>query len=297
MATVPKSWRSWIAPGFAISMIFGVAACGNAENGSTARLLDPTVEHSSSVIFASIFGGAALIALFAGAVILGISRAEAASKSGPKWYGAVRNMLIVLLGSLAGWAIAVAFSPFDESDATRIYSVSQALTVFASGYLLSKFDRFLEQSLFGQNANTERWVLLALFIGGLLAAFLLTFTNRLYGAGSESDVPSLIAPAHRGAIITVGTTVLTISEDGRLSANGQSMGVAGAGAEIRVYEERRKVYVAGELRNPGHPYPKWPPSTAPASRAGTAVNQSRKVSSTAAEAAQNEAAAASHNSM
>jgi hypothetical protein len=91
------------------------------------------------------------------------------------------NILLATIGALAGWALGMFFAPYDTGEAEKFSSIGQSISVFASGYLVSKVDRFLEATLFINNIPYQlAWVRILLFVSSLMLSMLLVFTNRAY---------------------------------------------------------------------------------------------------------------------
>ena len=86
-----------------------------------------------------------------------------------------------LAGTLLGWACGMYFAPYGPSERSRFVTVGQAASAFASGYLVSKLDRFLETTLFPQPIGTPgEWLGAALFAVAFLNAALVVYSNRAY---------------------------------------------------------------------------------------------------------------------
>ena len=91
------------------------------------------------------------------------------------------NILLATIGALVGWALGMFFAPYDTGEQERFSSIGQSISVFASGYLVSKVDRFLEATLFVNNIPYHpAWVRALLFLSSLMLSMLLVFTNRAY---------------------------------------------------------------------------------------------------------------------
>ena len=102
---------------------------------------------------------------------------SASSGTGAVW----SNRMIALIGGLCGWAIGTAFAPYGKGDSQTFQTVGSAVSVFLSGYVASKLDRFLEQTLFQKGAdNNDGWERTGLFTATLLLVALTVFINRLY---------------------------------------------------------------------------------------------------------------------
>jgi hypothetical protein len=116
--------------------------------------------------------------------------------------GVIVNLLVMIIGALAGWVCAIVVTPYSVSEASKFGSVAKAVSAFLSGYVLSKLDRFLEKVLFGAGGipTAESWQMLGLFVGAFLIGFLAIFTSRAYfrkariGVKSADTAP---APASR----------------------------------------------------------------------------------------------------
>ena len=108
----------------------------------------------------------------------------------------VFNVLLALTGALIGWALGMFFAPFTEKEAARFSSIGQAVSAFASGYVISKLDRFLEAAMFQDNIPiTITWVRLGLLFCSMLLVLLSVFSNRAYFRSMPSTkVPSESEP-------------------------------------------------------------------------------------------------------
>jgi hypothetical protein len=94
----------------------------------------------------------------------------------------ILNYFVILLGALCGWVLGIFCSPYSETEAKNFVSIGQAISAFVSGYVLSKFDRFLEASLFVDTKIPQyhTWVRLGLFAAAAGIFALLIFSNRAY---------------------------------------------------------------------------------------------------------------------
>ncbi|MGI4880851.1 MAG: hypothetical protein ACRYG4_25580 [Janthinobacterium lividum] len=199
--------------------------------------------HGQSIIFASIFGVLSLMALFLGAMLLGIYSPEGGAVS-PVWR-VCRNVLVTLIGAIAGWAVAVMYTPFGDADAARLHSMSQAITVFASGYLISKFDRFLEKSLFGADgATTYAWLPMGLAVCAFLSTSVMTFEARQYA--NDPDGVAVRFTAAPNAQLQAGDATLAVGKDHRLRVAGKDYGPVTDGAQVKFVIATQNVYVNGD---------------------------------------------------
>ncbi len=92
------------------------------------------------------------------------------------------NFLLCILGALLGWIPGILAAPFDPREATTFATLGQTLSAFLSGYLLSKFDRFLDKAFYstGDAIVVAAWQRLGLFATSLLLMTLVVFVNRSY---------------------------------------------------------------------------------------------------------------------
>jgi 4-amino-4-deoxy-L-arabinose transferase-like glycosyltransferase len=96
--------------------------------------------------------------------------------------GAAVNLLIALLGTLAGWAIGMFFSPFDEKDAKRFEFLGKSVAAFLSGYALSKLDPLIFAQIERATKKPEEiaWPQVGIAIAGFLLGAVVVFVNRAY---------------------------------------------------------------------------------------------------------------------
>jgi len=91
------------------------------------------------------------------------------------------NRMIALIGGLCGWAIGTAFAPYTDEDLKAFRSIGTAASVFFSGYVVSKLDRFLEQALFRKDeSGKDSWERMGLFTVTFLLVAITVFINRFY---------------------------------------------------------------------------------------------------------------------
>jgi hypothetical protein len=108
-----------------------------------------------------------------------------------------RNVLLIILGILCGWVAGLFASPFSSEEKGEFAELKKAIYAFVTGYLLSKLDRFLEDTLFPADRQLGTvWEQAGLFGAAFLTVALWTFIWRKYGfrgkAGGppKADVPS-----------------------------------------------------------------------------------------------------------
>lgn len=93
------------------------------------------------------------------------------------------NAFSLLIGTVSGWALGVFWVPFNTIDAKVYEQIGATVTAFATGYLLSKFDRVFELLLYEDddkkkpNRNTLRRA--PFFAVGLIVTALLVTGSRL----------------------------------------------------------------------------------------------------------------------
>lgn len=111
--------------------------------------------------------------------------------------GRILNHFVVLLGALSGWALGIFSSPYSQTEEKRFSSIAQAISAFISGYALSKFDRFLEASLFTNQSTPQydTWVRLGLFVAATGLFALLVFSNRAYFRTDDSQASPTVVDA------------------------------------------------------------------------------------------------------
>jgi hypothetical protein len=103
------------------------------------------------------------------------------------------NRMISLIGGLCGWAVGTAFAPYSGRDLTAFHSIGSAVSVFLSGYVVSKLDRYLEQALFRKDGGSNHsWERIGLFTTTFLLVAITVFINRFY---AFIDIEPALLPA------------------------------------------------------------------------------------------------------
>src|SRR5262252_9445285 len=157
------------------------------------RLTKKLGPHPYSLIFTGVFAllfGGLLVYL---CVVLGPDRAAVGL-----------NLLVSLLGALAGWALGMFFSPIDARDAKRLQFVGKTVGAFISGYLLAKVDPFLAEQvkLATESPSKVNWVRVGLCAASMLLGTVVVFVNRAYSGPGErrpQPSPSLAPVSPRGS--------------------------------------------------------------------------------------------------
>jgi len=117
------------------------------------------------------------------------------------------NLLVGILGCLLGWFVGTLASPYDKPEAQRFISLGQAVSLFVSGVLVSKIDRFLESALFDKDGiYRDAWERAGIFAAAFLLMALVTYVNRTYYSVTRSD-PRPIAS------LTAGTSAPVEEKD------------------------------------------------------------------------------------
>jgi hypothetical protein len=91
------------------------------------------------------------------------------------------NLLIASLGGLFGWALGMFFAPYSTDEGRLFAEIGRTVSAFVSGYAVSKFDRFVESSMFRDKAPVPlAWSRAGLFVGAMLLVLLFVYSNRQY---------------------------------------------------------------------------------------------------------------------
>ncbi len=104
--------------------------------------------------------------------------AEAAKKS-TSYDEKMINVLVVIFGLLLGSGLAVLWVPLNEGETKLFKEIGSAVAVFTSGYLVSKIDRLLDQTVFNAQADSLTRIRTGLFVCSVLVAALIIGTNRV----------------------------------------------------------------------------------------------------------------------
>ena len=133
-------------------------------------------QHRRTLVFAGTF------AFIFGVPIIALCWALDATPAGPG-----TNLLICILGALAGWAVGMFFSPFDEVDVARFKYIGKSVAAFVSGYLVSKIDAPLAEFFknLPSNWTPGLGVRFGLFASSFLLAALVVFVTRAYAPAKE----------------------------------------------------------------------------------------------------------------
>ncbi|BDC46034.1 hypothetical protein [Paraburkholderia terrae] len=109
-------------------------------------------------------------------------------KIGVDFHARLVNYLLIVIGSLVGWAIAMFSAPYGSKDKDALAQLGKLASVFISGYVVSKLDRFVEASTFSNNDPvSENWIRIGLFGAAALLSLITVVTNRVYFRPDPSD--------------------------------------------------------------------------------------------------------------
>lgn len=146
--------------------------------------VDPAASSAATAFLNSRDPGALLLTTFAFLVGLALIWYLTSQVAGADKDSSAKslNRLVALIGGLCGWVLGMLFTPYSDSEAKQFAAVSTVVSVFLSGYVVSKLDRFLEKTLFGDPKSQESWARAGLFAATLLLACVTLFTARLYAA-------------------------------------------------------------------------------------------------------------------
>jgi hypothetical protein len=130
-------------------------------------------DHPFTVIFSSI----SFVAF--GALIWWLANNTAGASEASN--AVATNRLVALVGGLLGWLIGMAFAPFSDKEKKHFEFVGKTVSVFVSGYVLGKLDRFLELALLPSGGfDSASWQRVGLFGAAFLLGGIVVFTHRLY---------------------------------------------------------------------------------------------------------------------
>jgi hypothetical protein len=183
MAQLLRKWQFWvfvfIAAALAAFYFFGQTFWNWAQHFFSG------VEYSATIVFTNLFGLFFGILLIVAAYNLGAVEpvplgGDASLHGAAKFWRIGRNLLITLIGTILGWAFAIAYTPFGDADAESLNTIMKTISIFLSGYVVSKIDRFLEGTLFEGGKPTMQWVPLGLFATAFLLSTIVVFVNRVY---------------------------------------------------------------------------------------------------------------------
>ena len=91
------------------------------------------------------------------------------------------NIAVVVFGASTGWLAGILLSPYNPAEATTFPKYAAAASAFASGYLVSKVDRVLEELLKPEFlfSPVAGFRLLA-GVSGFAMAAIITYVYRTY---------------------------------------------------------------------------------------------------------------------
>lgn len=125
------------------------------------------------------------ILLSVGLVMLALLLAQKDVQSG---YPKAANSLVLVLGLLVGWGLALFWVPFDDTEKTVFAQIGATVSAFVAGYGISKFDKLLESSLYENGKPVSGTVIrVALFIGAAMLSAVVVITNRVDWLSKEHE--------------------------------------------------------------------------------------------------------------
>lgn len=111
-----------------------------------------------------------------------------AEKTSQSTYPKAANCLVLVLGFLVGWGLALFWVPFDDTEKTVFAQVGATVSAFVAGYGISKFDKLLEASLYDNGKPVGVTVTrVALFVGAVLLSAVVVITNRVDWLSTENE--------------------------------------------------------------------------------------------------------------
>ena len=92
------------------------------------------------------------------------------------------NIAVLVFGASSGWLAGILLSPYDPKEASNFPRYAAAVSAFASGYLVSKVDRVLEEVLKPEFlfSPVPGFRLLA-GLSGFAITLIVTYVYRAYG--------------------------------------------------------------------------------------------------------------------
>jgi hypothetical protein len=142
--------------------------------------------HDTTVVFGSSFGISLLWIAISGSFMLAL---ENEPGSYTLSFHIIRNIATVVFSGIVGGIAAMLISPLNSSDQKQLNSLTKALSVFVTGFLIGKIDQLFGSTLAnGLLVNTYVLTLIALSLIATMGAFLMTFVTRIYGAHKEAAV-------------------------------------------------------------------------------------------------------------
>lgn len=111
-----------------------------------------------------------------------------AEKNTQSEYTRAANCLVLVLGTLIGWGLALFWVPFDDTEKSVFAQVGATVSAFVAGYGISKFDKLLESSLYENGKPVGVTVTrVALFVGAAMLSAVVVITNRVDWLSTENE--------------------------------------------------------------------------------------------------------------
>jgi hypothetical protein len=119
------------------------------------------------VVAGYVLGAASLIALL---VIAFVVNAQ--------WW---LNLLCIIFGGTFGWIVGILTTPKTSVERRQFIRYGQAITAFASGFVVAKFDKAIESAIASRGINDVLIARLLLFGSAFCLGALFTFVGRRFG--------------------------------------------------------------------------------------------------------------------
>jgi len=89
------------------------------------------------------------------------------------------NWVICLLGAVIGWVIGLITSPSSQSEKEQFSGITKAISVFLSGYILSKLDCVIP-TMYDKITSDLFFIRIAFFLIAFFITVIIVFINRRY---------------------------------------------------------------------------------------------------------------------
>jgi hypothetical protein len=98
------------------------------------------------------------------------------------------NLGTLISGAAVGWLVGFLITPYTDDEEEKFSSVSKAISVFASGYLIAKIDKAVERMLSPENLFQAIVAFRGMtFVAAFIVALLTTYISRRYIGGKFVD--------------------------------------------------------------------------------------------------------------
>jgi hypothetical protein len=91
------------------------------------------------------------------------------------------NLAVIVIGFAGGWLLGILISPYTKGERERFTKYATAFGIFASGYLVGKADKFLEEIFSPQFIlDSVHGFRMIAFTTALILGVIVTFVFREY---------------------------------------------------------------------------------------------------------------------